>query len=121
MSHFINNRIKAFKHAFNGLYEGFKNETHLKIHLIATIIVTSSGFYFNLKPFEWFAIITCCALVIAAELFNSAVESLCNLVEPNINPKIKYIKDICAAAVLVMSILSLIVACIIFIPYVKHL
>ncbi len=117
MKHFINNRFKAFGFAFQGLYAGFKNETHLKIHLIACILVTISGFYLQLKPFEWIAVLTCCALVITAELFNSAIEALCNHVEPNINPKIKYIKDVCAAAVLVLTILSLIVAGIVFIPY----
>ncbi len=117
MKHFITNRFKAFRFAFEGLYAGFRNETHLKIHLMACILVTIFGFYLQLKPFEWIAILSSCALVISAELFNSAIEGLCNIVEPKINPKIKYIKDVCAAAVLVLSILSLIVAGIIFIPY----
>ncbi len=114
---FLKNRIFAFKAAFSGLFEAIKNETHLKIHLIASLIVVLAGFYFQVLINEWLWIILCCALVITAELINSSIETICNIIDKNYNPKIKYIKDVSAASVLVLSVFSVIVAILIFKKY----
>lgn len=113
---FFKKRIKAFKNALAGLVAAFKGETHLIIHLNAAIIVVVLGFNYGLTLNEWFMVLTCITLVISMELFNSAIELLCNLVMPDKNPKIKYIKDVSAAAVLIAAIFSVIVGSIIFIP-----
>ena len=111
----IKKRLQAFGFAFNGLFAAIKTEAHLKIHLLATAVVIAAGFYFKINKVEWLAISICCGMVIAAELFNSAIEKLCDVVSPQKHPKIKYIKDVSAAAVLVLSIISLIVALFIFV------
>lgn len=48
---------------------------------------------------DFFIILTATALVLMAELFNSAIEALCDFIETRENPKIKVIKDISASAV----------------------
>lgn len=111
---FIKKRISAFNSAFNGLFNALKNETHLKIHFVTCIIVLIAGFYFKISINDWLWIILCCALVVSAELVNSAIENVCDLIDKNYNPKIKYIKDVSAASVLVLSLFSLIVAFLIF-------
>jgi diacylglycerol kinase len=55
-------------------------------------------------------------MIIALEMINTSVELVCDLVEPNQNPKIKEIKDISSGAVLVFTISTFIVGCIVFIP-----
>ena len=65
---------------------------------------------------EWLWILLSIALVLAAELFNTALESLANLVSLEFQPLIKKSKDASAAAVLVVSILALLVGVFIFIP-----
>ncbi len=111
---YFKKRTQAFGFAFSGLFAAFKSESHLKIHLLATAVVIVCGFYFKISKSEWLAIIICCGAVIAAELFNSAIEKLCDVISPQLNPKIKFIKDVSAAAVLVLSIASLCVALIVF-------
>jgi diacylglycerol kinase (ATP) len=101
---FLAARIKAFEFAFIGIWSSFKRETHLKIHFIATILVTAAGILFKITPVEWIIVISCCSIVLAAELFNSAIEKMCDLVTTERDPKIKYIKDVSAGAVLVLSI-----------------
>jgi len=113
MSYF-KKRIQAFGYAFNGLFAAIKTETHLKIHLLTTLLVVIAGIYFKLSKTEWIAIIICCGTVIAAELFNSAIEQLCDFVSPAKNHKIKFIKDVSAGAVLVLSLMSICVAVFIF-------
>jgi diacylglycerol kinase len=114
---FFKKRISAFYAAFNGLFNALKNETHVKIHFVASLIVLIAGFYFQLSKNDWLWIILCCALVIAAELINSAIENICDLIDKNYNQKIKYIKDVSAASVLVLSFFSIIVAFMVFKKY----
>lgn len=111
---YLKKRIKALGYAFNGLLLALQTEAHLLIHVIATILVIIMGIYFKLSKTEWLAIIICCGTVIAAELFNSAIEKLCDTVSPHLNPKIKFVKDVSAAAVLVLSLMSVCVAVLIF-------
>jgi diacylglycerol kinase len=111
---YLKKRIQAFGYAFNGLFAAFKTESHLKIHVLATAIVIIAGIYFKITKAEWLAISICCGSVLAAELFNSAIEKLCDIVSPQLNPKIKFIKDVSAAAVLILSLMSICVAVLIF-------
>ena len=56
------------------------------------------------------------ALVLMAEFFNTALEELVNLVEPNVHPVAGLIKNISAGAVLIASVGALVVGLVIFIP-----
>ena len=63
------------------------------------------------------AIVICIGLVIAAELFNSAIERLVDLVSPQRHPVAGQVKDIAAGAVLVCALAAMVVGLIIFVPY----
>ena len=52
-----------------------------------------------LSPCDVLLILLATAFVLVAEIFNSAIEALCDFVETRENPKIKVIKDMAAAAV----------------------
>ena len=114
-------RVNSFKAAFVGIAEAFKGQWNIKFHLIATVVAISMAFFFELRTGRFCIILLCCGLVISAELLNTAIEKLCDFIEPNKNEKIRVIKDISAAAVLVASIVSLVVGLIIFIPKIMHL
>ena len=113
---FLRNRVRAFKHAIDGLLSAFSGETHLKIHLNAAVIVMILGFFYKISVNEWFAVLTCIALVICLELINSAIEILCNLIHPEHSSRVKYIKDVAASAVLLAAIFSVVVGAYIFFP-----
>ncbi len=113
---YINQRIKAFKHAIDGIVFFFKNETHAKIHLLAFISVMVLSFYFAIKSSEWLAILLVSALVICLEMLNSAIENLTDLASPEINPLAKKAKDLAAGSVLFSSCIAIIIGLIIFIP-----
>ena len=112
----IAKRLKSFKYAFNGLKLLIVKEHNARIHLLATLIALGLGVYFNLCIIEWIAIVSVIAGVFIAEIFNSAIEKLADVVSPEVNPKIKVIKDLSAAAVLIAAILALVVGALIFIP-----
>lgn len=65
---------------------------------------------------EWCIVLLCSASVISAELINTSLELTVDLAMPELNEKAGQAKDMAAAAVLIVSIVSAIIACIIFIP-----
>lgn len=108
--------INSFKYAIEGFISSFKTERNMKIHILAMILVIALGAYLKLTPTEWCIIAFAIALVIGAELFNTAIETIVDMISPQKNPKAKLIKDISAAAVLALAIGAAIVGLIIFIP-----
>ena len=108
--------INSFRYAIEGFVSSFKTERNMKIHILAMILVIAIGVYFKLTVMEWCIITVTISLVIGAELFNTALETIVDMVSPEKNPKAKLAKDISAAAVLVFAIGALVTGVIIFIP-----
>lgn len=108
--------INSFKYASEGFISSFKTERNMKIHILAMIIVIALGLYVKLNVTEWCIITIAIVLVIAGELFNTAFETVVDMISPEKNPKAKLIKDISAAAVLVLAIGAAVIGGIIFIP-----
>ncbi len=117
----MKSRIQSFFHAFAGLQAAFKTQPNLRIHFVATLLVIGFSIYFKLETFEWLFVLSAVALVWTAELFNTAIESLCDLYSKEFNPKIKFIKDVAAGAVLLAAIYALGVALFVFIPKIMEL
>ncbi len=116
MQKFLTQRINSFRFAFQGIYVFFKNEIHAKIHLLAVFLVTIFGIYSKISPTEWCIILLCFALVLAAEMINSAIENVVDLISPELHPLAGKAKDLAAGAVLTASIFTVIIAALIFIP-----
>ena len=113
--------INSFKYACMGIKSAIKSERNMKIHVLATLIVTALGFILGLDPLEWVACIFSIVIVISSEMLNTAIETIVDLVSPNINPLAKKTKDIAAGAVLVLAIGALVVGLIIFIPKIVNI
>lgn len=109
-------RIDSFKYAFNGFKILFKEEFNAKVHLVAAILAMILGFLFDLNTPEWIAILLAIALVIGAELINTAIEHLADFVSPEKRIVIQKVKDLAAAAVLIAAIVALFIGIIIFGP-----
>lgn len=96
-------QLKSFKAAFVGFYNALRSEGHLRFHLVAACYVIAFSFFYDLSKAQWAVVLLLIGAIIAAELFNTAVENLCNLVTKDYNKHIKTAKDVSAAAVLVLS------------------
>ncbi len=115
--------IKAFGCAFNGWRRGFE-ENNIKIHLWATFLVLMASIVFKISVVEFLIIILLIGLVISAELFNTAIEEICNVIKFKL--KLDYsdttlARDLAAGAVLVVSVVALLIGLIIFVPKVLTL
>lgn len=108
--------IKSLGHACHGVRYCFKTQPNFRIDLLILTTGIIAGFILKINTSEWLFIISCSALVLALELINTAIEYLCDIITKDINPSIKIIKDVSAAAVLVAAALSAVAGTIIFLP-----
>ena len=110
-------QLRSFGYAWQGIRSCVGKEQNLSFHLIAMAAVTLAGFVLGITRTEWTVVILCFGVVIAAELFNTAIERLVDLVSPERHPVAGQVKDIAAGAVLVCAVAAAIIGLIIFIPY----
>lgn len=108
--------INSFKYAFEGIKTVIKKEQNMKIHFIMMILVILAGVILKLTKIEWIICIILFGVVLTAELFNTAIEIVVDIVMPNKDERAKNAKDISAGAVLVVAISSAIIGLIIFVP-----
>jgi len=109
-------RLKSFVYAFNGIVKTMKSEHNFLIHLMVMFLVIVFGFVFQVTKTEWVLLVLSIGFVLTAEIFNSAIEVLTNLVSPEQNSKAGLTKDMAAGAVLISAITAAIVGLIIFVP-----
>lgn len=117
----LNKRFKSFRYAFNGLKILILEEHNSRIHLVAAMVVVLAGFFFKISALEWTAIVFAIGLVIVLEIINSAIENISDFVSPGQDDKIKKIKDLSAAGVLVGAITAAIIGMIVFVPKIVEL
>ncbi len=108
--------INSFKYAFTGIATSFKTEQNMKIHILVMILVIIAGIVLKVSLLDWVILVIMFSLVISAELFNTVIETVVDMITMEKNEKAKVAKDISAGAVLVLAIGSIIVGFIIFIP-----
>ena len=112
----VKSRIRSFKYAINGIAHTFKHEKNIWIQSACAIAIIIVGFIFKINRIEWIAIVFCIGVVLACEIINTAIESIVDFISPEYHKKAGLIKDLAAGAVLIVSIMSVVVAAIIFIP-----
>lgn len=109
-------RINSFGYAFKGIAHVFVSQINFRIHVLAAIFALFLGFYLDINYTEWALLTITISLVFAAELINSSIEYLTDLVSPEWNEKAGKIKDMAAAAVLILAISSVVIAFLLFGP-----
>ena len=99
-----------------GIKYCFRSERNFRIQVMIVLIASVFAIVLKIGANEWIEILFCSALVLGLEIINTAIEKLANIVSASIHPDIKVVKDVAAGAVFLASIISLAIACIIFLP-----
>lgn len=113
---FFQSRWKSIRIAWDGIRQVFQTEPNARIHAVITLLVLLAAGLMGLTRLEWIFLLIVIGLVWVAEIFNTALEELVNLVSPEQNQTARIIKDLSAGAVLVSAILSVLVGILIFGP-----
>ena len=107
-------QLKSFGFAIRGFIGAVCDEGHLRFHLVAAVYVLVFSLFYHFSAVQTAVLVILIASVIAAELFNTAIEKACDAITKEQNEHIKRAKDISAGAVLVLSVAAVIVAVIFF-------
>lgn len=112
----VRERLKSFTYAFNGLKILFGNEHNARIHLVIAVCAILLGVLLHISFAEWLFIILAIGLVFAMEAINSSIEYLADHVTTDYHRQIKKVKDLSAAAVLLVALAALATGLVIFLP-----
>ena len=93
-----------------GLAHALRSERSLQTQALALLLVILALAFLRPGPLWCALVILASAGVLAAELFNTAIEQLADLLHPSEHPAIRIVKDCCAAGVLIMVLGALGVA-----------
>ena len=112
-------RHSNFIESFNAAIEGFlyvmKMERNMRAHFILAILILLLGIYLNFTPLEITVLTITIVLVLVAEMINTAIELIVDIVvKEEFHPLARIIKDISAGAVLITAINAAIVGYILF-------
>ena len=102
--------LRKIRTVFSGLRYAVLYDWSVTYKLILSAVVLVLAFVFR-QWLDVLLILLALAFVIAAEIFNSAIEAICDFMETRENPKIKVIKDMAAAAVGIAMLVWLIIIC----------
>lgn len=106
--------VDSFNYAIEGILYAVRTQRNMKIHMIATLIVLSACFFYDLTKIELLIITITVTMVIAAELINTAVEAAIDATTNYYHPLAKVAKNTAAGGVLVTAINAVIVGYVIF-------
>ncbi|WPO92709.1 diacylglycerol kinase family protein [Chryseobacterium sp. HR92] len=112
---------KSFLNAFRGVFMMIKTERNFQIELLAFFVNLFLIFYFKLNNTDTALVIIASFAVLSAEIFNTAIEKICDIIQPNFDKRIGFIKDIAAGAVVLTAVASVIVGVLVYGKYVVRL
>jgi diacylglycerol kinase (ATP) len=107
--------IESFKLAIAGIFYLFLYHRNMRIIFMLGFAAILFGFYFHLKGIELIVLSITITVVFMAEMFNTAIEMLMNMLTAKYHVRIKLIKDIAAGVVLLASINAVAIGYILFI------
>ena len=106
--------IGRFSAAIHGIIYSLKNDKSILAHVVIAVCVIFMGVFFVISNQDWLLIATAICAVIFAEMTNSAMEQLSDVVDANQNIMIKRVKDVMAGAVLMVCIYAVVIGIYVF-------
>lgn len=113
----IKRTLRTFKFSMDGLVYAYKNEQSMLIHAIGTVFTVALGFIFQIKLTEWALVFIALGVILASELINTAIEAAVDLCTLEIHPLAKIAKDCGSAATFVLTLVSVVICLLVFVPY----
>lgn len=94
---------RRLANAASGIWSAWRSEASFRLQVLATGGVLAVLVWRQPVPLWWACLLTNCAMVLAAELLNSALEATIDHLHPARHPAIRVAKDCAAGAVLLLS------------------
>ncbi|KGK88768.1 diacylglycerol kinase [Desulfosporosinus sp. HMP52] len=108
--------LRSLNQAWRGMIYTVRTQKHVQFHLFAGSAVLLLAWWSEVTRHEWLILILAIGSVIGAEVMNSAIETVVDMVQPNFHPLAGMAKDIAAGAVLVTAIQAVVIGFVVFLP-----
>jgi diacylglycerol kinase (ATP) len=112
--------LQSFNHAFQGLVHAVRHERNMRIHVVAAVVALVASVFLNVTRLELVAVMVAISFVLIAEMINSAIEAVVDIVTDKFDPRAKAAKDIAAGAVLLAAVNAVVVAYLVFDDNLAH-
>ncbi len=116
----MNNPIRihrvSFRHAFDGIIHNFKTQPNFRFHFFAAFLATAAGLFFRVNFIEWMVLFFTFNMVIVAEMVNTTVEAIVDLITQERRQDAKVAKDVSAGMVLIAANFAIVIGLYIFVP-----
>jgi len=113
--------LLSFGYAFSGIKTALRNEPNIRIHLVLALLAGVLAFFLNFSPTEWIILAFTIAFVLILELINTTLETIVDIVSPELNEQAKLAKDVSAAAVFISALLAVIIGAFLYLPKLSSL
>ena len=114
------NFIESANLAMEGIFYAAKTQKHMRYHLWAAGLVIFVSLLLGITRIEFLILSFIILLVLLAEMFNTAIEAIIDLVSPEYNHLAKITKDVAAGAVFLVSVGAVITGYLILFPYIRY-
>lgn len=114
-------RLKSFDYALRGMLLMLKSQHNAWLHAVATVMVVILGRVCRLTSGEWCWLVLAVMAVWTAEALNTALEFLADVASPEFHPLVEKAKDVAAGAVLISATGSIVIALLVFEPYIHEM
>jgi diacylglycerol kinase (ATP) len=117
----LRNWIKSANFAIEGILHAAKTQKHLRYHFFSAGIVLFLGYLLGISRIEFVIISLAVIVVISAEMLNSSIEGIVDMLSPQYSEKARVAKDIAAGAVLIAAFGAAVLGYIILFPYLRDI
>lgn len=107
----------SFKNAFAGIFWAIRTQPNFRVHLFLSVLALFFGWYFRINKIEFIVIVFTIVLGLTAEMINTSIESMTDLITKEWHTEAKIAKDVSAGMMLTAAIGATVVAALIFLPY----
>lgn len=108
------NIIDSFNDAIEGLIHTFRTERNMKVHFFIALLVLAAAIFCGLSRTETIMLFIAITLVLVAEMVNTAIESIIDMVQQEYHPLAKISKNVAAGGVLITAINAVVIGYILF-------
>ncbi len=108
------NLIESFNYAVSGIIIALKTEKNMRIHYLIALLVIGLSLLFDFSRTEFLLLLFAISLVVVAEMINTALERVVDLITNEYHPLARLVKDVAAGAVLIAAINSIVVGYLLF-------
>lgn len=108
----------SFKHAIDGVVWALRTQPNFRIHFVCSALALLLAWYFHISRIETAIIVFAIVLGLGAEMINTSLESMTDLITKEWRSEAKVAKDVAAGMMLVAAVGAVAVGFVIFAPYI---